>query len=105
VGFLGEKSMKLSMILRAMALIFAAGSFGFVSSAKADSEAKDVITGIIGEAVAGAAEAAEADDGEADDAEDPRCEAWENRCEAGDQASCNMADANCEDDEEGGADN
>lgn len=91
--------MKLSMILRAVALIFAAGSFGFVSSAKADNDAKDAITGIIGEAIAGAAE------GDDDAEEDPRCEAWEARCEAGDQAACNMADSACgDDDEEGGAD-
>lgn len=90
--------MKLSMILGAVALSFAAGSFGFVSSANADDDAKDAITGIIGEAIAGAAEAEDAE-------EDPRCEAWENRCDAGHQASCNMADANCgDDDEEGGAD-
>lgn len=91
--------MKLSMVLKALALVFAAGSFAFVSSAHADNEARDVITGIIGEAIASEAEG-EDDDGE----EDPRCEAWENRCDAGDQASCNLADANCDDDdEEGGA--
>jgi hypothetical protein len=89
--------MKFSMMLSAVALIFAAGSFGFVSSAMANDDARDVITGIIGEAVAAEAE------GEGDDAEeDPRCEAWENKCDAGDQAACNMADASCGDDEEEG---
>ena len=92
--------MKLSMILGAVALSFAAGSFGFVSNANADDDAKDVITGIIGEAIAGAAEAEDAED-----LDDPRCAAWESRCDAGHQASCNMADATCgDDDEEGGAD-
>jgi hypothetical protein len=90
--------MKSSMILGAVALSFAAGSFGFVSSANADDDARDAITGIIGEAIAGAAEAEDAE-------EDPRCEAWETRCDAGDQAACNMADSACgDDDEEGGAD-
>ena len=92
--------MKLPMILRAVALVLAAGSFAFVSNAKADNDTRDVITGIIGEAVAAEAE-------EDDAEEDPRCEAWENKCDAGDQAACSMADANCdddEDDEEGGAD-
>ena len=92
--------MKLSMILGAVALSFAAGSFGFVSSANADDDAKDVITGIIGEAIAGAAEAEDAED-----LDDPRCAAWESRCDAGDQAACNLADSACgDDDEEGGAD-
>jgi len=94
--------MKLSMILGAVALSFAAGSFGFVSSAKADNDAKDMITGIIGEAIAGAAEGEDEDD--AEDLGDPRCPAWESRCDAGDQAACNMADSACGDDEEGGAD-
>jgi hypothetical protein len=91
--------MKLSMILGAVALSFAAGSFGFVSSANADDDTKDIITGIIGEAIAGAGEAEDAED-----LDDPRCAAWESRCEAGHQASCNMADSACGDDEEGGAD-
>jgi hypothetical protein len=90
--------MKLSTILRAVALIFAAGSFGFVSSAKAD-DAKDAIVGIIGEAIAGAAEAEGADEGD-----DPRCAAWESRCEAGDEGACALADSTCGGDEEGGDD-
>jgi len=85
--------MKLSMTLKAAALIVAAGAFGFVSSAKADDDAKDAIFGIIGEVIAGAAEAEE----EAV-LGDPRCAAWESKCDSGQDWACRKADDFCGDD-------
>ncbi|MGF1623210.1 MAG: hypothetical protein ACFCUR_21720 [Rhodomicrobiaceae bacterium] len=89
--------MTLSMPAKIFTLALAFGVFGFVGSANADDR-RDVITGIIGEAIAGAADS----DDDGDDAEDPRCEAWENRCDSGHQPSCALADANCDDDDDEG---
>lgn len=87
--------MKLSMTLKAAALIVAVGAFGFVSSAKADDDAKEAIVGIIGEVIAGAAEA-EAE--EAEDLGDPRCAVWESKCDSGQGWACRKADELCGDD-------
>jgi hypothetical protein len=90
--------MKVSMGLKALAIVLAAGSFGFAGSASAyddDDNAAGVAVGIIGQVIGGAIEAEAAKD-EAREQE-RRCRRLARRCAEGEGWACEKQDVECGD--------
>ena len=90
--------MKVSMTLKALAIVLAAGSFGFVGAASAyeddDNVAGDAV-GIIGQVIGGAIEAEQGNEAAAD--QERRCRRFARRCADGEGWACEKQDAECGD--------
>lgn len=91
--------MKVSMTLKAFAIVLAAGSFGFAGTASAydddDDNKAGVAIGIIGDVIGSAVEAEAAKD-EAYE-QDRRCRRFARRCADGEGWACEKQDAECGD--------
>ena len=90
--------MKVSMTLKALAIVLAAGSFGFAGAASAydddDNVAGDAV-GIIGQVIGGAIEAEQGSDDVSD--QERRCRRFARRCADGAGWACEKQDAECGD--------
>ncbi len=90
--------MKVSMTLKALAIVFAAGSFGFAGAASAyddDDNAAGVAVGIVGQVIGTAVEAEAASQAAAD--QERRCRRFERKCADGEGWACEKQDAECGD--------
>ena len=90
--------MRVSMTLKALAIVLAAGSFGFAGSASAyddDDNAAGVAVGIIGQVIGSAIEAEAANEAAAE--QDRRCRRFARRCADGEGWACEKQDAECGD--------
>ena len=90
--------MKVSTTLKALAIVLAAGSFGFAGSASAyddDDNAAGVAVGIIGQVIGGAVEAEQANEAAAE--QERRCRRFARKCADGEGWACEKQDAECGD--------
>lgn len=88
--------MKTSMTLKALAIVLAAGSFGFAGSASAyddDDHAAGVAAGIIGQVIGGAVEAEQ--EKQAADEQEHQCRRLARKCADGEGWACEKQDAEC----------
>ena len=90
--------MKVSMTLKTLAIVLAAGSFGFAGSASAyddDDNAAGVALGVIGQVIGGAIEAEAANEGASD--QERRCHRLARKCADGEGSACEKQDNECGD--------
>jgi hypothetical protein len=88
--------MKMSMSLKALALVLAAGSFCLSSGAMAyDGENRDAAIGIIGGVIAGAIEAEQAQQDAAE--HDRQCIRLQSKCQDGSDWACGKFEDECND--------
>ncbi len=90
--------MKISMSLKAFAIVLAAGSFGFTGTASAhddDDNAAGAAVGIIGQVIGGAIEAEQAKEAAVE--QERRCRRFARKCDDGEGWACEKRDAECGD--------
>ena len=89
--------MKVSMTLKTLAIVLAAGSFGFAGSASAyddDDNAAGVALGVIGQVIGGAIEAEQSKDAAYE--HERHCRRLARKCGDGEGWACEKQDIECD---------